>query len=128
MTAWAEGVFDNDDALNFADRLDMAPDWATVADALQRALRADCLDAMDAAEALAAAAFVAAAHSGEHDLVPPRYVVLLKGMGPVGAGLRVNATEAVGRVASDSELAELWEGGDASGWLETLSAIGARLA
>ena len=112
MGAWAEGVFDNDDALNFADRLDMAPDWATVADALQRALRADYLEAPDASEALAAAAFVAAGHSGQHDLVPPRYAVLLKGMGPVGPGLRVNASEAVGRVASDSELADLWAEGE----------------
>lgn len=129
MGAWDSGPFDNDDAADFAARVEDAPGWATVKDALQSALRSDYLEAPQASEAVAAAAFVAAAHSGDADLVTEERASVLKVLGAAPADLRVLATEALTRVAGDSELAELWNESEdgAKPWLAHLSAIGARL-
>jgi hypothetical protein len=128
MGAWSETVFDNDDAMDFAAGLRDAPSWQTVAGALNRALTADYLEAPEAAAALAAGAFVAAANSGDLGLVPHSHALLVARLGPVPAGLGERATEAFERVTNDSELAELWAEGDAGGsWLAAVAAISAKL-
>jgi hypothetical protein len=127
--AWDFGPFENDDAVDFAARLAGAPRWSTVQAVLGNALLADYLEAPEASEAIAAAAFVAAAHSGDHDLLPSQGVALLPLLGAVPIALRVLAAEVLRKVADGSELAELWNENDDGGacWVESLSAIGVRL-
>jgi hypothetical protein len=127
--AWDSGPFDNDDGADFAAQLTAAPNWNTVREALQSALRLDYLEAQLASEAVAAASFVAAAYSGDSSLALGGGPGLLKLLGPVPVELRVLAAEALPRIAERSELAELWNESEDGGvrWLEGLSAIGARL-
>ena len=127
--AWDSGPFENDEALDFAGRLANAPDWGTVRAALKSALKQGYLDATEASEAVAAAAFVAAAYCGDVKLTPEGSEGVLKLLGAAPVELRVMAAEALPRIAERSELAELWNEAEDGGmqWLENLSAIGARL-
>ncbi|HWE47378.1 MAG TPA: DUF4259 domain-containing protein [Caulobacteraceae bacterium] len=129
MGASSVDAFDNDDAADFAARLAGAPHWSTIETTLNAALTADYIEAPEASEAVAAAAFVAAAHSGVAGMIPSDHAGLPSVLGPASPALRVLAGEALARVAARSELAELWEESDdgATAWRNTLAAIGARL-
>jgi hypothetical protein len=127
--AWDSGPFENDDGAEFVAQLCAAPNWGTVREALQAALRPDYLEAQLASEAVAAAAIVAAAYSGDNSLAPSAGRGLLRLLGTAPVELRVLAAEALPRIAEQSELAELWNESEDGGvrWIESLSAIGARL-
>ncbi len=129
MGAWDSGPFENDDGAEFVEQLCAAPNWGTVREALQLALRPDYLEAQLASEAVAAAAVVAAAYSGDRSLAPAAGKGLMSLLGPAPVELRVLAAEALPRIAERSELAELWSESEDGGlrWIESLSAIGARL-
>ena len=130
LGAWDSGPFEIDDGAEFVAQLCAAPNWGTVREALQAALRPDYLEAQLASEAVAAAAVVAAAYSGDNSLAPSAGRGLVESPWvPAPVELRVLAAEALPRIAEQSELAELWNESEDGGvrWIESLSAIGARL-
>lgn len=115
MGAWDIGPFDNDTAADFAAALDRAPAAGRtelVRGALRNAVASPgYLDIDDGAQAVAAAALVAAQCPGGEPLA--------SGYGPAQelpafpVDLRALAAEALERVvAEDSELAEGWDAAD----------------
>lgn len=112
MGTWDAGPFDNDDAADFANDLDDAPEHERVTlirTILATAVENDTyLDYDDGAPAVAAAALVACRLPGGEQFVP-------NGYGPeapipdLPADLVPLAISAVDRIlAADSELASLW--------------------
>ncbi|MFI6511655.1 DUF4259 domain-containing protein [Streptosporangium sp. NPDC050855] len=111
MGTWDLGPFDNDTAADFSGRLDKADEderEKLIREALARAAgTTDYLDSDDAAEALAAAALVAAQRPGGEAVLSPYgpkkpLPVLPAELG----GLAVQALDRV--MAEPSELLELW--------------------
>jgi hypothetical protein len=128
MGAWGTGHFDNDDACDFAGELGESPSWDRVRQALNGAIASDYLEAPDASNALAAAAIVAAARSGSADALPEDFQALPRALGALPQDLTSVALKAVQRVATNSELAELWaESDDNNEWRAELAALEAGL-
>ncbi|MFI2610488.1 DUF4259 domain-containing protein [Kitasatospora sp. NPDC018619] len=120
MGTWDIGHFDNDSAADFCGGLDDAAPGereGLLRSALLRALGAeDFLDSDEAAEAVAAAALVAAQCPGGAAVTTaygPKEPIP-----PLSAELRPLAAQALDRVvAEESELAELWdETGEGPAW------------
>ncbi|MBW8858683.1 MAG: DUF4259 domain-containing protein [Caulobacter sp.] len=125
MDAWADGPFDNDDALDFIDDLAEAPDWRTVVQALDYVTKqAGYLEAPEGSIAVAAAAIVAAA-VGEVTILPDNHRALKAALGAPPAGAVALARTALARVvAPASELDELWQEGDGhDAWLTQIAAL-----
>ena len=132
MSAWASGLFDNDDALDFIDDLAEAPEWRTVVQALDYVTKqAGYLEAPEGQIAVAAAAIVAAA-VGEVTILPDNQRELKAALGAPPEGAVALARSALARVvAPASELDELWQEGDEhDAWLTQIaglqSALGVR--
>ncbi|MEU4834824.1 DUF4259 domain-containing protein [Streptosporangium sp. NPDC023615] len=111
MGTWDLGPFDNDTAADFSGRLDKAADEereGIIREALARAAGTDdFLDSDDAAEALAAAALVAAQRpGGEAVLSPYGPKKPLPALPAELGGLAVQALDRV--VAEPSEMMNLW--------------------
>ncbi|GAA1269471.1 hypothetical protein GCM10009665_67440 [Kitasatospora nipponensis] len=127
MGTWDVGPFHNDNAADFAGRLDQAPPAERVAlvrAALTRAGEAEgYLEGDDGEEAVAAAALVAAQRAGGEP-VDPSY-------GPKGevpsfpAELDAVAVRSLDRVlGAESELAELWDdSGEGAIWRERIARL-----
>ncbi|MEV6978921.1 DUF4259 domain-containing protein [Kitasatospora sp. NPDC093806] len=112
MGTWDIGPFENDTAADFANALDeTAPDEreSLVRSTLLRAAQSrDDLDADYGAEAVAAAARIAAQYPGGAPVEPPYGPEQsLPVFSPDLRGLAVDALDRV--LAEDSELAELWD-------------------
>ncbi|HET7602086.1 MAG TPA: DUF4259 domain-containing protein [Gemmatimonadales bacterium] len=126
MGAWGVGPFENDDAGDWVWQLEEAEDLALVQGALEAAAHADgSLESPTSSEALAAAEVVAAlAGHPAPDLPDEVQSWVSAHPDPVSPDLRALALAAVARVASDSELQELWaeseEGGEWSKRVEEL--------
>ncbi|MDX2297534.1 MULTISPECIES: DUF4259 domain-containing protein [Streptomyces] len=119
MGTWDIGPFDNDTAADFSYRVDEAADGKK-ADVLLAAFREvtgageEYLDADFGAEAIAAAALVAAQCPGGEAVTSygPK-----KPLGDLPVELRAEAVAALDRVlAEPSELLELWEESDGEEW------------
>ncbi|MFF7633422.1 DUF4259 domain-containing protein [Kitasatospora sp. NPDC008050] len=126
MGTWDAGPFDNDTAADFAGRLDAAvPERRTglLRAALERALTMDYLESDEAAEAVAAAALVAAQCPGGEPVDPaygPKSPIPL--VGAEVADLAVRVLDRVG--LPDCELAELWaDSGEEGRWRECLARL-----
>ncbi|MGR4864485.1 DUF4259 domain-containing protein [Caulobacter sp. LARHSG274] len=125
MDAWADGPFDNDDALDFIDDLAEAPDWRTVVQALDYVTKqSGYLEAPEGSIAVAAAAIVAAA-VGEVTVLPDNHHELKSALGAPPVGAVALARAALARVvAPASELDELWQEGDGhDAWLTQIAAL-----
>ncbi|MFV2118501.1 DUF4259 domain-containing protein [Streptomyces sp. Act-28] len=132
MGTWDTGPFENDMAADFAHTLDETAEderESLVRATLTRAIRtSDCLESPEGAEAVAAAALIAAQCPGGEPISTsygPDEAL------PVFADdLRPLAVEALDRVVAEtSELAELWdEAPDGPEWRRGVSRIRAVLA
>ena len=142
MGAWGMGPFDNDSGLDFLDQLTETPSWSEVIKLLERvATQTTYLEAPDASEAVAAAAFVAAIVGDYH--LPDDYQDLPQRLNGHASGnffkqifqkpqpslsaVRRLGVKAIARIlAPDSELEELWlegvdgEGSDYQIWRQSL--------
>jgi hypothetical protein len=131
--AWGVGPFDNDDAGDWIWQLEEAEDLALVQGALETAAHPDGdLESSPSSEALAAAEVVAALVGHPAPDLPDEVQNWVSAHPvTVSSDLRALALTAVERVASNSELQELWaeseEGGDWSKQVEELRGrLGAR--
>lgn len=130
MGAWGVGTFQNDAALDWLDAFaEQGPSFVTqTLSAVVSAADDAYLESEDCAGALAAAELIAAVHSGRHDR-------LNGGDEEKSAAQRVEASvsnvalarKAVERVASKSELQELWDEGDSGKWRADLAELLRRL-
>jgi Lon protease-like protein len=133
MGAWGTGIYDNDDAGDFAGEIPNGG-LAAVQAALDRAAQAEYLEAPDGACALVAADVVARMRSGQgYDDAYSEMIVTWVSDNPEkpSAELVGHALAAIARVrADDSELRELWSenADELPAWLATLTDIERRLS
>ena len=129
MGAFGAGVFDNDDALDWLEELLQSGGPGLIMGALDDALAADYLETPEASAALVAAEVLAARNLRPSAALPAELrgwteradIVLTE-------QLLARAQTAVARVASDSELAELWAESDAAEeWQASLADLRERL-
>ncbi|MBC7667050.1 DUF4259 domain-containing protein [Caulobacter sp. DWR2-3-1b2] len=123
--AWASGLFDNDEAMDFVGDLAEAPDWRTVVQMLDHVTKtAGYLEAPEGEIAVAAAAIVAAS-VGDVTILPDSHRDLKTALGAAPDGAVALARSALARVVGPaSELDELWqEGEDHDAWLTQIAAL-----
>ena len=111
MGAWGRGPFENDDAADFLGDLEENPRWGPVVRALTRSRPRGYLEAPDASVGLCAAALIAAKR--DSSAVPgadEQSVLTELRSPPFYAGFL--AKLAIERIATRSELQELWEESD----------------
>ncbi|MBC7816016.1 MAG: DUF4259 domain-containing protein [Planctomycetaceae bacterium] len=110
MSAWGDGVFENDAAGDWLDQLVASGKSSTIDKALTFAIKAKRggLEADEAASALAAAEVMAAARGYRHADLPDDVKEWLgtSGYAPTEADVALSV-KAVERVRDESELAEL---------------------
>ena len=111
MGAWGTGHFENDDAGDWVWELEDARSLEPVAAAIAAVEAAtDYLEAPDATIALAAAETIAAAIGKPAPDLPDAVAAVVAVLPhPPDPDLIARARAAVERIASDSELRELWE-------------------
>lgn len=133
MGAWGPGVFENDDALDFLDELHQhGPTLIKKEIGKVAALRAkDYLDAPLASRALAAAESIVAG-MGRPSLFPGDSVAMLREVKDTWTEEDLSqAAQAVRRIQSNSELADLWReaaNDDFNSWNSEVERILYRLA
>lgn len=132
MGAWGEGIFENDAAGDWLDRLVSSGKTSVIDKALSLAIKArpGRLEADEASETLAAVEVIAAARGYRHSDLPVEVKEWLvkSGYSPTTdtTALAVQATE---RVRDDSELRDLWAEGDGlAAWKRGISNVLGRLA
>lgn len=127
MGTWDIGHFDNDTAADFGHTVDEAPSEKradVLSDVLRRTIASTgFLDSDEGAEAVAAAALIAAQCPGGEPITTaygPK-----EPLPPLPVELRPLAVDALDRVlAADSELDELWaESGEAALWRAGIEAL-----
>ncbi len=131
MSAWGDGVFENDAAGDWLYQLVNSGKSASIDKALSSAIKAKPgqLEADEACEALAAAEVIAAARGHRHSELPDDLKEWLSSSGyvPTEASVALSV-KAVERVRSESELAELWaEGEELAAWKRGTSGLLNRL-
>jgi Domain of unknown function (DUF4259) len=132
MGAWGPGVFENDDAMDYAYDLAASDDWSVVGNALVLVASAPAdsyIEAPEASAALAAAEVVAAALGAPGPGIPPEVVDWVADHGgDVSTAVALSALRATERVAASSELAELWAEAGPEEWRASLADLQRRLA
>jgi hypothetical protein len=128
--AWGNDSFENDDALDWTATCKTSWSISLVRDAFSHAISAKYLEAPDGSVVVAAAEVVAAAKRRPHPKLPAELAAWVKhqGMGKLSR-LAPLALKALKRVRDQkvSELRQLWDGGDPSGWLACISDLELRL-
>jgi hypothetical protein len=129
---WGTEVFANDDAMDWIAALEDTDDIGVVERALRTVNDADgYLEAPDCSVALAAAEVVATILKKPGPDVPSEVFEWIARVGrEMASSLPGDARRAIDRIASDSELLELWEeaGDPALGeWRATLTELHGRL-
>lgn len=132
MSAWGDGVFEDDQACDWLDQLIESGKSTAIDKALSVALKAKPgrLEADEASAALAAAEVVAAARGHRHADFPDdaKEWLATSGYVPTESSL-VLCVKTVERVRDDSELMELWaEGDELPAWKRGISGLLGRLA
>lgn len=132
MSAWGEGVFENDAAGGWLDQLIASGKSSTIEKALTFAIKAkrEGLESDEAASALAAAEVIAAARGHRHADLPDEVKEWLatSGYAPAEATVAL-CVKAVERARDESELAELWaEGEEIDAWKRGTNDLLYRLA
>lgn len=133
MGAWGPGSFENDDAADWAGDLADSDDDARVERALDAviAARAHALESSACSEALAAVEVVAALLGRASPDLPESLTDWIAGRPKPSPSVVRKAQSAVERVATESELKDLWEesgGEDLEAWRAAVLALGARIA
>jgi hypothetical protein len=132
MGSWGTEVFANDDAMDWIAELENTDDIGVVERALSAVNDASgYLEAPDCSVALAAAEVVATILKRPGPDVPSEVFEWIARVGrEISPSLPDDAQRAVERVASDSELLELWEEAGEPGlgeWRATLAELSTRL-
>lgn len=132
MSAWGDGVFEDDQACDWLDQLVESGKPALIDKALSFALKAKRgrLEADEASAALAAAEVLAAARGHRHADLPDdaKEWLATSGYVPTESSLAL-CVKTVERVRDDSELMELWaEGDELPAWKRGISGLLGRLA
>jgi hypothetical protein len=132
MGSWGTEVFANDDAMDWIAELENTDDIGVVERALSAVNDASgYLEAPDCSLALAAAEVVATILKRPGPDVPSEVFEWIARVGrEISPSLPDDAQRAVERVASDSELLELWEEAGEPGlgeWRATLAELSTRL-
>ena len=132
MGAWGTGMFDNDDAADWAYELVGSNDLTPARQALAATMDSDgWLEIPEGARAVAAAATVAASFDGDVRGLSDEVVEWLEHHPDAGtqADARL-AVDALERIASvDSELREVWlEARNGPAWVEEIARLAYRLA
>lgn len=132
MGAWSFGVWDNDDALDFASDVAESTGWAMVKEALSFENDEEGgIDAADATCALAAADILAAASGKAHADLPDELAEWIEALGePPPAALVESARAAARSILDepDSELRALWEEAGADIYAEWRASVADLLA
>jgi hypothetical protein len=131
VDAWGIGPFDNDDAIDFAHELLESDDLTPAREALAATTDTDgWLELPEGSRALAAAAVVVAAFSGEVIRLPKELAAWLDNHADAAtlADARL-AMDALLRIAGpDSELREVsLAGGEGAAWIDQISRLGLHL-
>lgn len=127
MGAWAQGVFDNDTAEDWTDKFDGNPPTSIVEKAIGAASKSKSLPQEICSVALAAAEVIAASRGNPcPDLPPSIKAWIMKKPFRADDALAQQAIGCLDRIATRSELAELWE--HESTWRRGLAGLKARLA
>lgn len=128
--AWGDGSFDNDDAMEWVAECVRATSPATIKDAFDRVMKADVVEAPDAADAIAAAEVVAASLGKPSPALPKE----LKAWLATQPAAQIKAQAALAQRAlakvedpHRSELRQLWSEGKANQWLARVRALAARV-
>jgi len=128
MGAWSHKPFDNDDANDWAYGLEGVKDFSYIEETLDNVLEADgYLEAPSASEAVAAVEVLArllgkGIQSGSYPVEVDRWIETVS-VTPNPALLQ-KASQALERIlGEDSELRELWEDGDFTGWQNSITAL-----
>jgi len=134
MGAWSHESFGNDDACDWAARLDEYDDLSLVEATLDTVLEAgdDDLEAPEASEAIAAADVVARlqGNPGTADALPEELEAWVERIQLLpSADLAAKARRALDRVlAGPSELMELWdESGESEAWQASVRELKGRI-
>lgn len=132
MGAWGNGVFANDDAMDWIAGLEDTDDLDVVERALNAATGDDgYVESPTCSEALAAAEVVATLLRKPGPDVPSEVFEWIARVGPtVGPDLPGIAQQAIDRILTASELQELWDeagGFEAEEWRSTLMELRGRL-
>ena len=134
MGAWGTGVFDNDTACDWADDLAETNNLAAIEAALDKVLAtgAECIEAPDAEEALAAAEVIARlqGNAGFSDAyIETINTWVEENKLNVSAALANKACSALERILLEpSELMELWEESDEFGvWKSVVENLKSRI-
>jgi Domain of unknown function (DUF4259) len=134
MGAWGAGIYENDDACDFAGEVAEGSDLSRVEEALDGVLNVgdDYLEAPEASQGLAAADVVARLRGqrGDRDGSAGTIEKWIQRTKPaLSDELVQKAGQVVVRVRTEpSELLELWSEGDPSEWLGVLDALTQRLS
>ena len=135
MGAWGTGAFENDDAGDWVWELEDDEDGGILVTALREIADADAgsyLEAPDCSVAIAAAEVVASARGPRSQGLPTEATVWLDAHADlVTDDLVALAVVAVSRVATASELQELWDDdadtADLESWHDRIASLLARL-
>lgn len=130
MGAWGAGSFENDDALDWASKLETAEDSRILGATLDRVKRCAGgeLEAWACAEALAAAEVVAALRDQPAEELPQEVESWVESKrGRHERDLSPLALEALGRIRADSELKSLWQESGDEEWTQGLDDLERRL-
>lgn len=129
MGAFGAGVFDNDDALDWLEELLASSDTGLILRALDDALASDYLEMPEASAALVAAEVLAARNLRASPSLPEDLRTWTERADLVlTEQMLARAQTAVSRVATESELAEVWaESGAAEEWQASLVDLRERL-
>lgn len=135
MGAWGTGAFENDDAGDWVWELEDDEDGGILVTALREIADADVgtyLEAPDCSVAIAAAEVVASARGVRSQSLPTEATVWLDAHANlVSDDLVALAAVAISRVATESELQELWHEdattADMDSWHERIASLLARL-
>jgi len=130
MGAWAEGSFENDDALDWVWELKEAEDTAILEEVFSVVTdNDDYLEAPDCSIAIAAAEVVAAMRKRSAAKLPPEVQAYVTRIGDsAGPDLATAALAALKRVKTKSELQELWDDSkNAEKWHKAVEELESRL-
>jgi len=128
--AWGEGSFENDDALDWITECTQSKGIASVARALDAALKSEYVEAPEGSAAIVAAEVVAAALGKPSTKLPPELRAWIQRQQPDKlAQLAPTAKKVLVRIQDPnvSELKQLWSEGKQNKWPAAIAELSARL-
>lgn len=128
MGAWGIGHFDNDDALDYIALVIKAEDTSLLMRSLETVIHSDVVASYECTEALAAAEVVAALFGFPGELPEEAIEWVKRTEKPIDNQLKELAIQAIKRIATTSELKDLWdEADDGEFWSEEVQELLKRL-